>query len=146
LFHCKVELDSAIIKSGCENDQRFRIHAWRQDPESSARWGGVEYEIRPRETTTTQLTGYWDQGNTIILEGSVTPNPGGGPLYVRLAFANHQAAWIPVTLAANGKFSWTGKAPTDSFDFDTLARFEGNRRFGSSKSAPLHLKPPPIIR
>jgi hypothetical protein len=146
LFHCKVELDSAIIKSGCENDQRFRIHAWRQDPESSARWGGVEYEIRPRETTATQISGYWDQSNNLALKGSVTPNPGGGTVYIRLGFGNHQASWVSVSLAANGTFSWSGKAPSDSFSLDTLARFEGNRKFGSSKSNPLRITPPPVIR
>jgi hypothetical protein len=47
LYHCKLELDETIIRTGCENDQRFRIHAWRQDDESPARWGGVEYEVQP---------------------------------------------------------------------------------------------------
>ena len=59
-FHCKLELDDAIIEAGCENDQRFRIHAWRQDTESSTRWGGVEYEIRPRQLARVTLTGSWE--------------------------------------------------------------------------------------
>lgn len=146
LFHCKLELDERIIRTGCENDQRFQIHAWRQDPESSARWGGVEYEIRPRENTITQLGGFWDYNNEVTLEGKVAPDPGGGTVQIRLDFQNQQARWVPVAVAGGGKFIWKGHAPANSFVLDGIAYFEGNRKFGSSRSDPVEVKHPPIIK
>ena len=146
VFHCMLELDEGIIRAGCENDQRFRVHAWRADPESSARWGGVEYEIRPREKVATTLTGWWDAGGSVTLKGKISPDPGGGDVYVRLAFEGQQARWVKLAAAAGGTFQWSGAAPSGSFKLATIADFEGNRKYGSSASSPLELSPPPALR
>jgi hypothetical protein len=145
LFHCKLELDEKIIRTGCENDQRFQLHAWRQDPESSARWGGVEYEIRPREKTATSLAGSWTSSNSIFLNGTVSPNPGGGEVYIRLDYKIQQAKWVKTSVTANGKFTWNGPA-TGSSPLEAIAWFEGNRKFGASRSAPVKVYSPPIVR
>jgi len=145
IFHCTLTLDERIIRTGCENDQRFRIHAWRQDPESSARWGGVEYQIRPREKTKTVLSGSWDNVNSVALKGKVTPAPGGGVVRIRLDFEKHQARWVSVNATPAGDFSWTGPAPADSRVLYAIAAFEGNRKFGSSVSAQLVLTAYPLL-
>jgi type II secretory pathway pseudopilin PulG len=145
-FRCRLELDDAIIEAGCQNDQRFRIHAWRRDAESTARWGGVEYEIRPRQGTHVTLAGTWDGVNTVQFTGTVTPDPGGGTVMVRLEFAGHQATWVKTPLGGGGVFAWSGTAPSDSFTADAVGWFEGNRTFGSARSLPAHVEHPPIIR
>jgi hypothetical protein len=146
IFHCKLELNEEIIRTGCENDQRFRIHAWRQDPESAARWGGVEYEVQPRERTAVSLSGSWDYSNQVSLTGKVTPIPGGGRLSLRLGFDNQQSFWTTVPMSPVGAFSWSGQAPAGSSALDAVANFEGNRKFGNSRSAPVQLRPPPPIK
>ncbi len=146
IYHCKLELDEKIIRTGCENDQRFRIHAWRQDPESSVRWGGVEYEVQPRLKTVATLKGTWDYGNQIDLKGSVVPNPGGGGLRIRLAFDGKQSYWVSAPLSASGTFAWSGLAPSGSSALNAVALFDGNRKYSLSRSAPLDLTPPTPIK
>jgi hypothetical protein len=146
IFHCKLELEEQIIRSGCENDQRFRIEAWRQDAESSARWGGVEYEIRPREKTDTKLSGTWYYANEVILNGTIAPDPGGGVVHIRLDFENQQARWVTVACAPDGTFTWSGHAPENSRMLEAIAWFEGNRKFSSSRSNAIKLDAPPVIR
>lgn len=145
LFRCTLRLDDAIIRTGCENDQRFQLHAWRRDPESTVRWGGVEYEIKPRVKTVATLGGQWDYSNSVRLDGTITPNPGGGIANLRVDFQNHQARWISVALTGVGTFSWTGHAPNDSYSVDAVARFSGNRKFGATLSNLVNLSHPPII-
>ena len=144
-FHCRLELDDAVIEAGCENDQRFRIHAWRQDPESSARWGGVEYEIRPRQRTQATLGGTWDDDNRVVFSGAVSPDPGGGTVRVRVQFGDHAAEWKTTSLHPGGAFSWAGTAPDGTFIAEAVAWFEGNRMFSSARSAPTQAKHPPVI-
>lgn len=144
LFHCKLELDERTIRTGCENDQRFQIHAWREDPESSDRWGGVEYEIRPRERTETKLGGDWWQ-DQVTIKGTVAPGPGGGTARLRLDFQGQQPRWVAVAVGADGTFAWNGNPPAGSFVVEAVAWFEGNRKFGPSRSNALTLKPPPIL-
>ncbi|MEP6714209.1 MAG: hypothetical protein ABJC09_01465 [Terriglobia bacterium] len=146
IFHFKLELNEQIIRTGCENDRRFRINAWRKDSESSARWGGVEYEVQPREKTVATLRGSWSSSDEVELTGTIVPNPGGGSLRIRQAFDNQQAVWRDATLMPNGTFAWSGHAPAGSSALDAVAWFEGNRKFGASRSAPVDLSPPPPIR
>ena len=146
LFHCKLELNEKIILTGCQNDKRFRIHAWRQDPESSARWGGVEYEIQPREKTAVTLKGTWHYSNMVELTGTIAPYPGGGSMHLRLAFDNQQVRWVTVSIMTSSAFAWSEFAPKGSTSLNVIAWFEGNRKFGSSRSAPIDLNPPPPIR
>lgn len=145
-FSCVLELDEKVIRTGCENDQRFQIYAWRRDPESTARWGGVEYEIRPREKTSTKLEGGWGSNNQITLRGTIAPDPGGGIVRIRLDFPKYQAFWVEVSAQPGGKFTWTGQPMGDGTKLQAVAWFEGNRKFGSSRSNLLDLFPPPIIR
>ena len=145
IFHCTLQLDERIIRTGCENDQNFRIHAWRQDAESSARWGGVEYQVRPRERTKTQLGGSWDYGNKITLKGKVTPAPGGGVVRIRLDYQGNQAIWVSTHASPIGEFTWTGTAPTGSGILYAIASFEGNRKFASSLSDQLMLTAYPLL-
>lgn len=144
-FHCRLELDDRVIEAGCENDQRFRIHAWRQDPESSARWGGVEYEIRPRQRTEATLVGAWDSDNKVVFSGAVAPDPGGGAVRVRIQFGDRAAEWKTVSLQPGGAFLWAGTAPDGTFIAEAVAWFEGNRMFSSARSAPAQAKHPPVI-
>jgi hypothetical protein len=146
MFHCKLELDEEVIRTGCENDQRFRIVAWRQEGESAVRWGGVEYEVRPREKTETTIMGGWGYGNDVEVNGAVTPDPGGGTVRLRLDFQNQQPEWLSLQVAPGGAFGWTGYSPPHSFTLGAVAWFDGNRSFGSSRSNDLHLTPPPPVR
>jgi hypothetical protein len=146
LYHCTLELDDQIIQTGCENDQRFQIHAWRRDQDASVRWGGVEYEIAPRAKTKAKLGGSWDNDNGVTFAGTVTPNPGGGTVYLRIDFEKHQSRWIPLSLTPGSQFTWSGPAPSDSFTVDGIARFEGNRKFGSAQSNLASVGHPPIVR
>jgi hypothetical protein len=146
IFHFKLELNEQIIRTGCENDGRFRINAWRKDSESSARWGGVTYEVQPREKTVATLRGSWSSSGEVELTGTIVPNPGGGSLRIRQAFDNQQSVWRDATLMPNGTFAWSGHAPAGSSALDAVAWFEGNRKFGASRSEPVDLSPPPPVR
>ena len=145
LFHCRLALDSRIVAAGCRNDRRFRITAWREHPESAERWGGVEYEIRPREKTAVSVSGSWDYKNLVELQGKVTPNPGGGTARLRLDYANHQARWVKVNVSASGAFAWTETSPANTRLLDVVALFDGNRLYASARSAVIHVIPPPVI-
>lgn len=144
-FHCRVELDDAIVEAGCENDQRFRIHAWRQDAESSARWGGVEYEVRPRQRTAISLKGIWDSGNRVEFTGTVTPNPGGGTVRLRVSFGDHAARWFTTPVSSAGGYVWSGTAPADSFIAEAVAWYDGSRTHSTARSVPVTVKHPPIV-
>jgi hypothetical protein len=145
IFRCRLELDDAIIDAGCRNDLTFRIFAWRQDPESAVRWGGVEYQVLPRIGTSTTLTGYWEEGGDITLTGQVSPDPGVGKVRLRLDFGVKQPKWVTAPLTSTGRFTWHGHAPTPRGRLATVARFDANSRYGTSTSAELILTPPPIL-
>jgi hypothetical protein len=82
----------------------------------------------------------------VELTGTIVPNPGGGSLRIRQAFDNQQSVWRDATLMPNGTFAWSGHAPAGSSALDAVAWFEGNRKFGASRSAPVDLSPPPPVR
>ena len=109
LFHCKLELDDKIIDAGCRSDRQFRLVTWRRDPESTTKWGGVQYKVRPRKRCAVSITGFWTDG--IQITGSVSPNPGGGVLRLRLAFDGIDAVWVPLSLATGGTYVWKGQPP-----------------------------------
>jgi hypothetical protein len=146
LFRCKLELDSRVIAAGCRNDQRFRITVWRQEPESAARWGGVEYEIRPRQKTAVQIKGTWDYAQLVEVQGKVTPNPGGGTARLRLDYENNQPRWVRVSVASDGGFALAETAPANARAVEVVAVFDANRLFGSARSVMLPLKAPSVIR
>jgi M6 family metalloprotease-like protein len=146
IFHCKLELDDKIIAAGCRSDRQFRLVTWRRDPESTTRWGGVQYKVRPRKRCATSLAGYWSYGDDIQLTGTVTPNPGGRLVRIRLAFDVGDAFWVPLNLASNGTFIWNGRPPKSAFSLHALAVFEGNALWGPARSAPLDIQAPPPIK
>lgn len=144
-FRCRFDLDDAIVEAGCGNDQCFRIHAWRQDSESSVRWGGVEYEVRPRKRTEIALKGIWDSANRVEFSGTVAHNPGGGTVRLRVGFGDHSARWFATTVSAGGGYTWSATAPADSFVAEAVAWFDGSRAHSTARSAPVTVKHPPII-
>ena len=105
----------------------------------------MEYEIRPREKTETSLSGTW-YANEVTLTGAITPYPGGGTVQIRQDFENQLPRWVAVTAVPGGEFTWTGSAPTNAFVLEAVAWFEGNRKFGSSRSNTAKVTPPPVIR
>jgi hypothetical protein len=145
VFHCKLELDEHVIDAGCRSDRQFRITTWRQDLESTTQWGGVQYKVQPRKRVAVTLKGFWGYDNRVQLDGTVTPDPGGGLIRLRVAFEGKDAVWMPVSVGAKGVFVWTGTAPSPSQKLDSVADFEGNAVYGPARSAPYHLEPPPPI-
>jgi M6 family metalloprotease-like protein len=147
IFNCVLELDETVIDTGCQNDREFLLLTWRDTPESSERWGGCKYKIRPRRRTTTTLEGYWWFDNQIELFGKVSPDPGSGRVQLRLAFIGETVRWESVELMPGGAFSL--QLPADSSDFDAvlevIAYYEGSAEFGSSYSNTLTLSPPPPV-
>ena len=49
IFRCVLELDDTVIDAGCRSDRQFRLVTWRREPESTTRWGGVQYKVMPRQ-------------------------------------------------------------------------------------------------
>jgi hypothetical protein len=64
---------------------------------------------------------------------------------IRLDFDNAQARWVAVNATAAGAFTWTGPAPAGSKVIDAIASFEGNRKFGSSRSNGIRMTAFPIL-
>lgn len=146
IFRCKLELDDTIIAAGCRSDRQFRIVTWRRDPESTTKWGGVQYKVRPRKGCAASLTGSWSYNDEIQLQGAVTPNPGGGIVRIRLAFDGADVFWVPVNVAPDGTFVWNGHPQGTATQLDSVAAFEGTALYGPARSAPLHREQPPQIR
>jgi hypothetical protein len=144
LFRCKLELEAAIIDTGCRNDREFRIVAWRVTEHTAERWGGVAYKIKPRKPSVTTLSGYWNSDGSIQLTGAVTPATG-GTAHVRLEFAGLAAEWQPASIHANGTFTLTAHAPSGVFELDTMVLYEGSAMLGPSRSPTLKLNPPPAL-
>jgi hypothetical protein len=84
----------------------------------------VEYEIRPREKTETQIGGSWDFKDDVMLNGTVAPDPGRGTVCIRLDFQNQQGRWQSVLIAPGGK-SHRLYAPQNSLVLNVIAWFEG---------------------
>lgn len=132
VFSCRLTLDRSIIRPGCENDQGFRLTAWRIDEDADERWGSCFYFIRPRVRTTlviqkadwyeSQLTIYGALGlatdTTVTLASQL-------PLFVRVrlegvdALGNTvSAAWVNVNVQPGGSFmisrnDFKGPVPAD---------------------------------
>ena len=145
IFHCRLELDDTVIDAGCRSDRQFRIVTWRRDPESTTRWGGVQYKVMPRKRCAVALSGWWDASNISHLSGKVSPDPGGGILRVRLAFSGTDAVWVPIPLGTGAVFSWDGSSKGDGISMNAVAAFEGNVLYGPAESPLVELKPPPPI-
>lgn len=146
LFRCRLELDDTLIDASCRSDRDFRILVWRLDGHTAVRWGGVQYKVKPRKRSRTELSGSWDYAHVVELTGSVTPDPGGGHVRLRLAYAEHHARWVTAPLQPGGSFSYTEKAPADTRTLLAVALFEGNRQWSESRSPERKITAPPAIR
>jgi len=140
IFKCRLELDSEVIDTGCRSDSEFTILAWRMTAETSVRWGGVTYRIRPRKKTTTTLSGGW-MGASAGLNGRVDPDPGGGEVRLRINFDNVPARWQAVPLNAGGTFQLDLMPPAGAKELDAEAVYRGSRDLSSSQSAPVRVFP-----
>ena len=146
IFRCKLELDENIIDAGCHNDREFKIVVWRVEGDTTVKWGGVQYKIRPRNKSATKLTGFWSQDNSIQLNGSVSPDPGGGIAHVRLAFNGLAAEWKTAPIMPGGAFVLNTTGPAGSTKLDSVALYEGSTLLAPSRSAPMTISPPPPIK
>jgi hypothetical protein len=146
IFRCKLELDDTILDAGCHSDRQFRIVTWRREPESTTRWGGVQYKVLPRKRCAVTIDGWWGSDNIVHLSGKVAPDPKGGVLRLRLAFSGADAFWVVVPLAAGGAYSWQGPSAGDGIRMNAVAYFEGNLLYGPAESPLLERTPPPPIK
>ncbi|WP_047192239.1 hypothetical protein [Microvirga vignae] len=146
IFRCRLEVDDKIIASSCHGDNTFRINAWRVDQDSSVRWGGVEYRVRPRKRSTTDFAGSWDWHSLVEINGHVDPSNIAGSVRIRLAYANHHAKWVSVDLKPGATFSYKEKAPADTRELYAMVLFEGNKYYSESRSPERRIIPPPPIR
>lgn len=145
IFRCTLELDDKVIDASCRGDHNFRINAWRVDGDSAVLWGGVEYQVRPRKRSTTDLASSW-YGNDVEITGHVAPGNIVGSVRIRLAYAGQHARWVSVDLKPGGTFSYAEKAPPGSFELLATALFEGNKYYSESRSPERRIKPPPPLR
>jgi hypothetical protein len=145
IFRCKLELDDKVIDASCRGDHDFRINAWRVEGESVSRWGGVQYKVRPRKRTATDLSGYWDY-KEVEIKGHVSPDPGGGSVRIRLAYANYHARWVSAALQPGGTFLYKEKPPAGTYSLMAAALFEGNKYWSESRSPQRKILPPEIIK
>ncbi|WOH55369.1 hypothetical protein [Bradyrhizobium sp. BWC-3-1] len=145
-FRCKLELDEEIINSGCRGDREFKIVVWRVESDTTVKWGGVHYKVRPRQKSATKLTGFWNMDQTIQLNGSVSPDPGGGIAHIRLAFEGLAARWETVLIMPGGAFVLNTKAPAGAAKLEGMALYEGSTLLGPSRAPPLIIMPPTPLR
>ena len=135
IFKCSLQLDDTIIDTGCRSDRQFRLNAWRQDRESSSRWGGVQYKVLPRKKCTVTLSPTWYSSASPVVTGTVVPNPGGGRARVWIEFdAGAAAFWTYETLDDFGGFVWKADPPDGARELQAYAVFEGNAVYESAAS------------
>lgn len=144
IFNCLLELDHTIVDAGCHSDRQFRLVTWRQEPESSSRWGGVRYKVMPRKRCTITLSGTWTDSNEISLQGRLIPNPGATTVQIRIQFSDVAPSWVTVTPATGGWFSWSGKPIRDRTMMNAYAQFSGNKVYGPAQSPLVKLHAQPV--
>ena len=146
IFRCRLELDDKVIHASCRGDHNFRINAWRVDEDSSILWGGVEYQVRPREGSTADLNGSWDWKDEVAITGHVAPGNITGSVRIRLAYTGLHARWVTAELKPGGTFGYKEKAPPNTRELFTMALFEGSKYYSESRSPQRRITPPPPIR
>jgi hypothetical protein len=95
----------------------------------------VEYEIRPREKTETQIGGSWDFKDDVMLNGIVSPDQEAEPCVSDWIFRSAWTSGIRPHCAGR-EITWTVHAPQNSLVLNAIAWFEGSRKFGSYRSNP----------
>jgi hypothetical protein len=140
IFHCTLELDDRIIDAGCRNDREFALVTWRMRRDAAERWGACHYKIRPRKATRTTIEGTWMSGG-VTLYGTVTPDPGGGLVRLRINFDNASTSWLPVQLQPGGGYAAQLPPPPGARSLATEALYEGSAILAPSRSPPYDLFP-----
>ena len=140
IFNCRLELDERVIQASCRSDSEFTILAWRMTEETSVRWGGVQYRVRPRRKTVTSVSGGW-ASKSVGVNGRVDPDPGGGEVRLRINFDNVPARWQAVPLGPGGTFQLALTPPAGALELHVEAVYRGSRYFGPSNSPPVTIRP-----
>jgi hypothetical protein len=133
LFNCRLELDDRAIDASCRADSEFAILAWRMTPETSVRWGGVQYRVRPRQKTSTTVGGDWAFGSADA-SGKVEPDPGGGEVRLRVHFDTVQPRWMTLNLQPGGTFKVPLVPPAGAKVLWLEAVYRGSKYLGASQS------------
>jgi hypothetical protein len=141
IFSCLLELDDAVIDSGCRNDREFILWTWRETEHAFERWGGCKYVVRPRKATVTTLEAWWSMDDTIHASGRVSPDPGGGHVELSVALDGQPATWIDVALQPSGSFTWTGTTG-DHEAGELRARYPGSNMHAPSYSPAVQVQRP----
>lgn len=133
LFNCRLELDDRVIAASCRADSEFTILAWRMTPETSVRWGGVQYRVRPRLKTMTTVSGGWAFGSAEA-SGKVEPDPGDGEVRLRVHFDTVQPRWTTLKLQPGGTFKLSLVPPGGAKVLWLEAVYRGSKYHGASQS------------
>jgi len=146
ILRCTLQLDDKVIDASCLGDHDFRINAWRVDQDSSIPWGGVEYHVRPRKRSHTDIGGSWDSANLVEISGHVSPGNILGQVRIRLAYTGLAARWVTADLQPGGTFAYKENAPAATAELRTMALFEGNKYYSESRSQERRIVPPTPVR
>lgn len=149
IFSCRLTLDRTVIRPGCENDQGFKLTAWRIDEDADERWGSCFYFIRPRVRTTLHILQVSWYESQLTVYGSLGLDTDTGvqlaahmPLRVRvrLEIVDSQGAataeWVNVNVQAGGAFTISRndfKGPVQS-EVRVQAWFDRTDLLASSRS------------
>lgn len=147
-FACKLSVNDAVIKPGCNNDRGFLLTAWRRAEDSDEKWGSCFYFIRPRYKTQVviesgywvysrmRLSGQWSLATTDDIDISSEK-----PLYVRLRIEidgdNNNVHWFTLPVDNNGYFNLElqdGIADEGGKVFSAQVWFDRTQLLGSSIS------------
>lgn len=128
-FSCHLTLDRTIIQPGCQNDQGFRLTAWRIDEDADERWGSCFYFLRPRVRTTLRiLQAAWYEtrlsiyGQLALATDTSVQLASQLPLRVRVRLeivdsqGNETSGWLNADVQPGGTFTisrtdWKGPEP-----------------------------------
>ncbi len=149
VFQCRLELDEAIIRPGCDNDSGFLLTALRRDEESDANWGSCFYHIRPRYKTKLALErGSWIHGQ-VVIHGHLSPDTETAidladdlPLHVQIRLMadgpDGGTTWHTVGVNGDGSFL-LNTIVAESKSLVAQAWFDRTVRLGSSVSNELEV-------
>jgi hypothetical protein len=117
IFSCRLTLNRTIIRPGCENDQGFKLTAWRIAEDADEPWGSCFYFIRPRVRTTLRIVQASWYETQLTVYGSMGLDTDTGmqlasqlPLRVRVRLevvenGTTTAEWVNVNVQAGGAFT-----------------------------------------
>lgn len=145
IFRCSLQLDDQVIDTSCLGDHDFRINVWRVDQDASLPWGGVEYQVRPRKLSRTDLSASWDFAGVVQVKGHVAPGNIVGKVRIRLAYTGLGARWVSADLKPGGTFDYQEQVPAGTSELRVMALFEGNKFYSESRSTEKLVQAPPRV-